>query len=57
VHHELVHHIELRHFLKDFDKTGSRVALEANEQQPGIKFHLLPPWRPPLSGRIGTIIV
>jgi hypothetical protein len=45
---ELVHHVEARHLLEDLDEAGARVALVADEEQPGVELHALAPGRPAL---------
>ena len=55
--HELVQHVEPRQLVEDPDKAGPRVALIGDEEQPGVVFDALPPWRPALGGEIDAVVV
>jgi hypothetical protein len=57
VSYELIHHVEFRHPLEDFDESGPRVALVADEEQPGVIFQTLSPRRPALRREVQTIVV
>ena len=39
VGHELVQHVVFRHVVENLDEPGSRVALVADEEQPGVVLH------------------
>ncbi len=55
--HELVHHVEFRHFVENLDEARSRIALVADEEQARIILHALAPGRPALGGEIHAVIV
>src|SRR5271167_4840011 len=55
--HELVQEVEFRQFVKNLDEPGPRVALVADEKQPGIVFRGLAPRRPPFRDKIDSVIV
>src|SRR3954447_21060755 len=54
---ELVQHVEFRQALEDLDKAGSRVALIADEEQPGVVLFASPPRLPALGNLVDPVII